>query len=220
MISTDGFKVDVFFLFLFLLYFLEHDVITVVDPKWKFAETIAVYGGLLMMKIAHQDLLPFDVGRLALKMEEWAAIDLPAYIEHMEDYGNCTFDVAHEAESGIEALESSIRHLRSAVKDFEDVYNETLHRINEDRSYELVDTISSINGVLRNVMKMFMHSDGIPSSKWHKSLLWDNGDSRFPYIWDLVAAGCEDNDEAALEIAFEITIEDAINQVSTLLSTV
>ena len=87
----------------------------VVDPKWKFAETIAMYGGLLMLQVAQQDLLPFDVGRLAVKMEEWTTDTLVEHIAEEESTGNCTFGEA--LDDGMDSLEQGMAiHLRGDSK--------------------------------------------------------------------------------------------------------
>eukprot|EP00483_Globobulimina_turgida_P013687 UN13713 len=52
----------------------------IVDPKWDFAKAIAAYGGLMMLKFAQQDLIPFDIPRIAIKINEWTATDLPNHV--------------------------------------------------------------------------------------------------------------------------------------------
>jgi len=191
----------------------------VVDPKWDFAESIASFGGLLMLKISQEHLLPFDVVRLAMKMEEWATVDLADYLSETEKDGNCTFN---STDSAMATLEEKLGELVQAAMDFEDLYNRTEAEIEgmdgviADGS-DLSASVSSINGVLKKVMKRLTNPDGTPASKWYKQLLWNNwGDKKFPYIWSFISDGCEDEDESAFEEAFTITI-DAINNVTALL---
>jgi len=191
----------------------------VVDPQWDFAESIATFGGLLMLKIAQQDLLPFDVVRLALKMEDWALGDLSDHIDDVELSGNCTFN---STDTAMAVLEESIGTLIASATDFEAVYNATLSQIEEggDDDDALGDRISSINGVLKNVMKRLLNSEGTPGAKWYKQLLWGNwGTTKFPFIWSYVSDGCEADDVAEFEEAFGITV-GAINNVSALLQSV
>ena len=194
----------------------------VVDPKWKFAETIAMYGGLLMLQVAQQDLLPLDVGRLAVKIEEWATVDLAQHIEDEQSTGNCTFgDIL---ENGMQSLNESVAEFVSSVAEFETFYEMTLDNIDDagnstESGEELVESIESVNRVLKGMMKVFTlkYPEGTPASVWYKQLLFRNGNTRFPYIWDVVEDGCDGNDTVELEEAFEITV-GAINNASILVS--
>lgn len=83
---------------------------------------------------------------------------------------------------------------------------------------ELTENIGSINRILKELMKVFTlkYPGGTPAAVWYKQLLFRNGATRFPYIWDVVNGGCAEEDTAAIEEAFEITI-GAINNASILL---
>jgi len=197
----------------------------VVDPKWDFAESIATMGGLLMVKISQEHLLPLDVVRLAMKMEEWAVVDLATHLNETEMEGNCTFNSSNFGDIGggavaMATLEEIIGNLVRAAIDFEDLYNRTESEIESAGGVideDLSETVSTINGVLKNVMKRLSYSEGTPASKWYKQLLWGNwGTTKFPWIWSFISNGCEDEDYDEFQKAFDITI-NAINNVSALL---
>merc|ERR1712130_667775 len=61
----------------------------IVDPQWLYARNIAIYGGLLMLKLSQENVLPLDITRLATKMYEWTQVDLPNYATQ----NNCSVEL-------------------------------------------------------------------------------------------------------------------------------
>eukprot|EP01084_Bolivina_argentea_P068335 124394_1 len=184
----------------------------IVDPKWDFAKTIAAYGGLMMLKFSQQDLIPFDIPRVAVKITEWTENDLPNHLSPDDPdcqtiFNNYIGDLEDEA---------------SNFQDASDIFNEYYERIldiingnsNDDNGDDIEEDIVKINEILIGIMKRLTleYPNGVPSNIWWKQLLWGNG-KRFPYIWDVIDNNCND---VNMSNAFSITT-NAIREAADLL---
>merc|ERR1712228_593228 len=161
-----------------------------VDPKWTFAQSMATYAGLMVLKFAQQDLIPFDIPRTAMKIQQWTSEDLIQYASN----SNCSLDAYQQS------LIEAVNRFESASDVFDDGYD-----VDED--------VRNINEILMKFMKglTLKYPQGLPSNKWWKQLLFAPG-KRFRFIWDVIV-GC---DEEELSNAFEITV-NAINDAAELL---
>ena len=174
----------------------------IVDPKWDYAQTMAQYGGLIMLRLSEYDILPFDVTRLGIKLYEWATIDLPNYANN----SNCT--VAEE-------LYLRLENVTMYFKNSTFVYNEFIedNTLNDDTNIEKVE---EINFVLKNMMKRLTlkadndEGDGLISNPWYNQVIFKPSSSRYPYIGDTIARACDQSD---IERAFNLTIQYIENAV-------
>merc|ERR1712003_94414 len=154
-------------------------------------------GGLMVLKFSQQDLIPFDITRMALKIQEWSSDD-GELMQHASEM-NCSLD-AH-----IGSLISAADKMNSASMIFDAYYEETLEIINGNATDadDFIEDVKKINGILVEFNKKMVlkYPQGLPSNKWWKQLLFAPG-KKFPFIWDVV----EECDNSELENAFLITV--------------
>eukprot|EP01084_Bolivina_argentea_P296329 510351_1 len=188
----------------------------VIDPKWYFAQTIAQYGGLMLLRFAQNDLIPFDVTRIALKMSEWTQIN--GDLRNFANNRNCLL-----FENYIDLLIESTSNFQNSANIFTVYYYEILDEIqNTDiNNYgnELKNQIENINNILSNLFTQKLslkYPNGLPSGKWYKQMIFGppwSGNKKFPYIWDIINDGCI---ESELLNAFNLTVS-MIDDASDLL---
>ena len=192
-------------------FFDLNGVLDIMDPEWKYAEQIAKLGGLLMLKVAQAQILPWDVVRFGQKMQEWVEVDLTNYAESrsftcsLEDY--------------IGELEDSVNAFGIGTYVFDDARQDYYDRYDNDEDKMDPDEVKEFNVILMELTRMLTlkFPDGMPNGKWYKQIIIDPGNQRFPFIWDTITNGCDD---AEMRAAVNITAEMILNASSLLNSIV
>merc|ERR1712228_265730 len=117
-----------------------------VDPKWTFAQSMATYAGLMVLKFAQQDLIPFDIPRTAMGIQQWTSEDLIQYASN----SNCSLDAYQQS------LIEAVNRFESASDVFDDYYQETLEMIdgnvtNSDDGYDVDEDVRNIDEIYERI---------------------------------------------------------------------
>ena len=179
-------------------------VLDLMDPQWKFAESVAKLGGLLMLKVADAQILPFDVVRFGQRMKSWIDGDVVDRADAM----NCSID------GHIDMLRDAVSEFAGSAQRFDDSVKEYYAENGNDEERMDAEVVAVYNGALMEMTRSLLYSEGRPSGKWYKHMIIDSGTRRFPYVWDRITEEC---DEEHLEEAFLIT-EAVIYNAAELLS--
>ena len=125
----------------------------------RFADTAFVYGpalarvdGLLALRLARAELLPYDVQQYA--------IDLERHVESLRDRAG-----ELDRDLDLEPLERSIDELDDATDAFVAAREEWL-----DSSTRSPDVADRVNSGLLALEKSFLYADGLPWDGWYRSL--------------------------------------------------
>eukprot|EP01084_Bolivina_argentea_P068334 124393_1 len=178
------------------------------DPQWKYAQRIASLGGLLMLKIAQAQILPWDVLRFADKMSEWVD-DL---INRANSVDDCSID------EYVDDLKDAVVDFKNSADLFDKKVKAYVRNNNYDEDNMDPNEVEKYNNILREMMRglTLKYPQGMPSNRWYKQIIIDPGSKRFPYIWDTITVGCSAQD---LQTAFMLT-SNMIYNVSQLLHSI
>ena len=177
-------------------FFDLNGVLDLMDPEWGYAQQIAKLGGLLMLKVAQAQILPWDVLRFGVKMKEWIDVDLIDYA-NSTDF-NCSLD------EYLDDLYNAVDEFREGTELFHDERKKYEDRYNNEEDNMDAEEVRKFNVILMELTRMLTleFPDGLPGSKWFKQMIIDPGSKRYPYIWNIISDGCDDDE---LRYAFNLT---------------
>jgi N-acetylated-alpha-linked acidic dipeptidase len=131
-------------------YWMEHFG----DPGFRFHATMARLWGVMALRLANADLLPFDPAAYA------EAID--TYVEELRSETTPEFFARHLA-----PVQAEARKLGKAAQRAESRWQEWLARPEANR-----DSLAQANRSLREFERDFTHAEGLPERPWFKHLVY------------------------------------------------
>ncbi len=131
-------------------YWMEHFG----DPGFRYHAAMARLWGVMALRLANADLLPFDPGAYADEVER--------YIEELKADAPAAFALRHLA-----PIEQEARKLRRASQRFDSQREKWLRRSPIDQV-----RLERANRALRKLEAELTHPDGLPGRPWFKHLLY------------------------------------------------
>ncbi len=123
-----------------------------VDPEFKMGGTIEQVIGIISLRLANADLIPYDVGRYA--------VDLKMHFENREK----TIKEYNEGFQGFTLSKGAIDTLLNSANQLKAKLNEKLQQRSSKKE------LTSINRHLMHLEKSFIDPEGMPFGAWYRSL--------------------------------------------------